>query len=171
MSADEPSDSRQPMLPDEVRGMFLRGPAAGPPQARASAMGQRGAGSSRAEGPAEHPGRGCAPPGTAQVLRTCPVCGADLFERTRDVCCAVCGNPLRVAPDFPGGPHLCSERCLQLYLLQNVKTCDQCGMRFTGGAAGEFSIAEARADGNGGKALEFCSARCLEKYALTNETP
>lgn len=108
---------------------------------------------------------GCGRVATSRPLRFCPACGANLLGRKRETHCVTCGKPMRVASVLPGDVPCCSERCLQVYLLQNVKTCDQCGMRFNATGGNGTSFVGLLMQGQGGRKFDFCSTGCLEKYS------
>jgi hypothetical protein len=108
---------------------------------------------------------GCGRPATSRPLLFCPACGADLVGGKRETHCAFCGKPMRIDSTLQGDVPCCSERCLRDYLLQHVKTCDQCGRRFKTGETNDASFIELALQGQGNRKFDFCSTGCLEKYS------
>lgn len=107
----------------------------------------------------------CGRTATSRPLHFCPACGANLLGGKRGTRCAVCGKPMRVAPGLQGDVPCCSEGCLRRYLLENVKNCDQCGLRFKTAETNGASFTELVLQGQGNRKFDFCSSVCLEKYA------
>lgn len=102
---------------------------------------------------------------TSRPLHFCPACGANLFGGKREIRCAVCGKPMLVAPGLQGDVPCCSEHCLRHYLLENVKTCDQCGLRFKTAETTGTPFIGLTFPEQGDRLFDFCSTSCLEKYS------
>jgi hypothetical protein len=102
---------------------------------------------------------------TSRPQHFCPACGANLCGGKTETCCAVCGKPMQMAPDLQGDVPCCSERCLRHYLLENVKTCDQCGLRFKTIETNGISFIELALPGQVDRLFDFCSTGCLKKYS------
>ncbi|QLA15378.1 hypothetical protein [Desulfolutivibrio sulfoxidireducens] len=117
------------------------------------------------EGPLVLACPGCGRTATSRPLLFCPACGANLVGKERETRCAWCGGSMRTTSAFQGDVPCCSERCLRNYLLRNVKTCDQCGMRFTAAGINGASFIDVALQGQENRKYDFCSIGCLEKYA------
>ena len=94
----------------------------------------------------------------------CPACGANLVGKERTTRCIWCGGFMRTTSAIQGDVPCCSERCLRNYLLRNVKTCDQCGMRFTAAGTSGGSFMEMALPGRNNMKYDFCSLGCLVKF-------
>lgn len=114
---------------------------------------------------------GCGRIATSRPLLYCPACGAHLPGGRREAHCAACGRPMRTASAFQGDVPCCSERCLRDYLLQHVKTCDHCGMRFKAVGTNGASFIDVTLQGQGDRTFDFCCGDCLERYATEHGTP
>jgi hypothetical protein len=68
--------------------------------------------------------------------------------------------------DVQGDIPLCSEKCISTFITKNIKTCDQCGMRFNSKDNQSQSFTKVPAGGGIDECFDFCSKHCMEKYFL-----
>lgn len=106
---------------------------------------------------------------TSRPLHFCPVCGANLLGEKMETYCAVCSKPMRVDSRLQDDVPCCSERCLRHYLLEKVKTCDQCGLRFHTIESNGTSFIGLTLSGQDERLFDFCSTSCLEKYCAEHD--
>ncbi len=111
----------------------------------------------------------CGRVATSRPLHFCPVCGANLLGDKMETHCAVCGKSMQVDSRLQGDVPCCSERCLRHYLLEQVKTCDQCGLRFQTVESNGISFVGLALPGQHERLFDFCSTGCLEKYCAGHD--
>ena len=97
----------------------------------------------------------------------CPLCGGPLQggspEPAPELFCRVCGRRMYSEP-LEGDIPLCSEKCIADFIAENIRVCDQCGVRFysegsaaSGGAARYMGMVD-------GESREFCSKNCMTAF-------
>ncbi|NDV19066.1 hypothetical protein GO013_06485 [Pseudodesulfovibrio sp. JC047] len=93
----------------------------------------------------------------------CPLCGGALNTAPDEaIYCRVCGR--RMYGETPGDIPLCSENCVSAFITNNIKTCDQCGMRFNSAAKETRSFTKVPAGGGIDETYDFCSEHCMESF-------
>lgn len=111
----------------------------------------------------------CGHVAASRPLHFCPVCGANLLGEPMETYCAECGKPMQVDSRLQGDVPCCSERCLRHYLLEKVKTCDQCGLRFQTVESNGISFIGLALPGQKERLFDFCSTGCLERYCTEHD--
>lgn len=103
---------------------------------------------------------GCGRVLDTRPLRFCPSCGEPLLSAAaKPAKCVICGRPIHGQGVGRVDVPLCSERCVSVFIQQNVRVCDQCGRRFN---MADPEVPEDTVPN--GRGHDFCSRQCLEAF-------
>lgn len=109
----------------------------------------------------------------SKPLNFCSLCGGSLkvlaVPHEEKLFCQICNRRMygKIQAD---GPLLCSDGCINLFIKNNIRICDQCGKRFNFQEnISECFINLSTKDGESGD-LDFCSRICMEKYMASQVT-